>query len=884
MSSYKYKFSIIMAVYNAEKYLEEAVLSLVNQTIGFDATQIILVDDGSPDNSGAVCDMLKEKYPDNIVVVHKENGGVSSARNEGLLHIEGKYINCMDPDDILTENTLELVYDFFEKNYNACNVVGIPLIMFGDTEGPHYLNDKFARGTRLINLQKEVNFFQLSCSCAFIKHEIAKSLHFNENLTVAEDAQQMIRLLIDKPYLGVVAGCHYGYRKHSGSALSSGLKKCWYNDYIYSFILPSIEYAKEKYGYVPRFVQNALMSNLQWRLSEKARPINLDDNELLEYKKGLALCFKDFDDDIIMKQKHCSAEIRIDLISKKYDIKDFVTKTDDDIYIGFDSTTHSRLSNTTFCLDFLKITDDSIIISARKTFFTLGDKVDGGFIKIGDNKIMPSRTEYMNHGMFLGEAVTQDLILDFVIPKKLLKESNQLYFYSTICGITVENKNITLGQFFPIEKRYKNGYYFENGLLFNLRNACLEISRKRNARKNERRLTREIWKSNKLGERKAVIARALTRIYKFFHRKPIWIISDRVNKSGDNGEAFFRHLKKIKFKGAKYYYAISKCPSYYKMKKLGGVVDCSSLKYKILHLASDAIISAQADINVTNPFARYSQPYKDIITRKKFIFLQHGIIKDDLSEWLNKYNKNITGFICSVQKEYDSIVNGNYHYDENNVWLTGLARFDRLYNDEKKYITIMPTWRKYLMSHIDSHTGVWQEKPGFTESAYFTFYNNLINDERLLSCAKKLGYTICFMPHPNTITKIDLFTRNDSVKFYTIDDEYRDVYASSNLILTDYSSSIFDFVYLRKPIFYTQFDKEEFIKGEHAYVPGYFDYERDGFGEVAYDYESTVNLLIEYMENGCELKDKYRERIDSFFAFNDKNNCQRILDKILELK
>ena len=880
---YKFKFSVIMAVYNVESYLEEAVNSLVNQTIGFDSIQVILVDDGSPDNSGAICDKLKERYPGNIVVVHKENGGVSTARNEGLKHIEGKYINCMDPDDILTENTLELVYNFFEANYNACNVAGIPIKMFGDTEGWHYLNDKFARGTRVINLQKEVNYFQLSCSCAFIKNEIAKAIHFDESLTVAEDAQQMIRILIDKPFLGVVTGCYYGYRKHAGSALSSGLKKCWYNDYIYSFILPSIEYAKKKYGYVPRFVQNALMSNLQWRLSEKTKPTNLDESELAQYKKGLELCFKEFDDDIIMKQKHCSVENRIALISTKYQEKDFVTKATDDIFMGFDSFCHSKLSNTTFSLDFLEITDKEIKLSARKTFISLGGRVTGGFIKLGENVINTTDIEYMKHGSFLGDAVTEDAIFSFVIPIELLKKENQLCFYAICDGITVENKNINFGAFFPFEKRYKSSYYFENGLLFKLDGHCLVISKAKNAKKCEGRLLKEIWKSNKLGERKAVFARILARIYKLFVRKPIWIISDRVNKAGDNGEAFFRHLKNIKFKGAKYYYAIGKCPSYYNMKKLGGVLDCHSLKYKIIHLACDCVISAQADINVYDPFAHYSQPYKDILTRKKFIFLQHGIIKDDLSDWLNKYNKNITGFICSVKQEYDSIVNGNYHYDEKNVWLTGLARFDRLYNDEKKYITIMPTWRKYLMSHIDTQTGIWQEKPGFKDSVYFNFYNDLINDKRLLDVAKKHGYTICFMPHPNTITKIDLFTHNKDVKFYTVDDEYREVYAQSNLILTDYSSSIFDFVYLRKPIFYAQFDKEEFIKGDHAYVPGYFDYERDGFGEVVYNYDATVNMLIEYMENGCTLKDKYRERIDSFFAFNDKSNSQRILDKILKL-
>ena len=67
------------------------------------------------------------------------------------------------------------------------------------------------------------------------------------------------------------------------------------------------------------------------------------------------------------------------------------------------------------------------------------------------------------------------------------------------------------------------------------------------------------------------------------------------------------------------------------------------------------------------------------------------------------------------------------------------------------------------------------------------------------------------------------------------------------------------------------------------YTKGYFDYERDGFGEVEYDLESTVDRIIEYMENGCQLKDKYRERIDKFFAFNDQNNCQRVYEKIIEM-
>ncbi len=95
--------------------------------------------------------------------------------------------------------------------------------------------------------------------------------------------------------------------------------------------------------------------------------------------------------------------------------------------------------------------------------------------------------------------------------------------------------------------------------------------------------------------------------------------------------------------------------------------------------------------------------------------------------------------------------------------------------------------------------------------------------------------------------------------------------------MTDYSSVSFDFAYLRKPVIYARFDA-------YHYTEGYYDDERDGFGEVEYDLESTVDRIIEYMHNGCQLKPMYRERIDKFFAFNDKNNCQRVYEKIRELE
>lgn len=107
------KLSYIIPVYNVEKYLRQCVDSVLAQTM--DEYEIILVDDGSPDNCPAICDEYKEKYPDIVKVIHKENGGLASARNAGLEIACGKYIFFVDSDDFLVEDRVSELYEKAES-------------------------------------------------------------------------------------------------------------------------------------------------------------------------------------------------------------------------------------------------------------------------------------------------------------------------------------------------------------------------------------------------------------------------------------------------------------------------------------------------------------------------------------------------------------------------------------------------------------------------------------------------------------------------------------------------------------------------------------------------------------------------------------------------
>lgn len=104
--------SIIIPVYKTEKYLEAAVHSVLNQT--YKDIEIILVDDGSPDNSPELCDKLAEKY-NSIKVIHKENGGLSSARNAGIENAIGEYLYFLDSDDTIINCAIEDMVEIIEN-------------------------------------------------------------------------------------------------------------------------------------------------------------------------------------------------------------------------------------------------------------------------------------------------------------------------------------------------------------------------------------------------------------------------------------------------------------------------------------------------------------------------------------------------------------------------------------------------------------------------------------------------------------------------------------------------------------------------------------------------------------------------------------------------
>ena len=338
----------------------------------------------------------------------------------------------------------------------------------------------------------------------------------------------------------------------------------------------------------------------------------------------------------------------------------------------------------------------------------------------------------------------------------------------------------------------------------------------------------------------------------------------------DNGMHLFKYSIKQNEKGIKKYFIIDKkSQDYEKMKKIGPTIAYHSIKHRVLGLFAEKIITSHPDNNYIYAFWGHYPNFAGLL-KSSTLFLQHGITLNNISTWLNKYDKNLDFLLTASKKEYDSLFNYYYNYEKDIIHLLGFPRFDNLKNEKTKTILLMPTWRRYL-NHENKNT--------ISTSRYFKTYNSLINNPKLIEIAKKYDYKIIFRPHPHAYEFIELFDENEYVKIDHERESYQELFKKGALLITDYSSVAFDFAYLKKPVLYYQYGEDYHFNLEESY----FDYETMGFGEICDNENDLIELIVEYIETDCIMKDKHAKNVDDNFIFTDKNNCKRVHEAIKEV-
>lgn len=232
------KISIIVPVYKSEKYLSECVESILNQS--FRDLEIILVDDGSPDDSPAICDKYAES-DERVRVVHKENRGVSTARNAGLEIATGDYVTFVDSDDFIEPNMYERMA--FVASENNCDVVLCDCVKdFGDRSEvySHDIRSGFYDRKQLeeeyfphLLMMENVEYPATISNCLLLfRRNLANDVRYLEGVRYSEDLLFGAQLLYRaNSFFYMKNEAYYHYRMNPDSATHKFVSDKW-NDYV----------------------------------------------------------------------------------------------------------------------------------------------------------------------------------------------------------------------------------------------------------------------------------------------------------------------------------------------------------------------------------------------------------------------------------------------------------------------------------------------------------------------------------------------------------------------------------------------------------------------------------------------------------------------------
>ncbi len=844
------KMSVIVPVYNSEKYLNLCLDSLVRQTLDKSLLEVLLVDDGSTDRSGQIIDEYAKKYPF-FKCFHLENRGQSSARNYALKRAQGKYISFLDSDDAISENLLEKYVTFFDEHYEETDLVTCRVTRVNEDGSYIKLHNRY-------NTLNETKVYDLNDSeYIYIAHSsmniCIKNL-FENNITFdacswQEDMRLCIAIIKQKQTLGFVADCDYFYYQHPGSTAGN-----LHGYYIFELITSFWENLFAEYPiYVPDFIQGYFLNDFEWKTrGNKLMPYHYPPEQFAEAERRISALIDRLDDDVILNCPYLSAGRKSFVIHLKH--------ADDDTY-EYDEVPRAVIRK-------IAVDGNKIKIEGRLNTFMAEKDGFHAYLLCGDEK-KELKLSYSN--------ATPRFDSRIAYPHFEFAETVPLHTNQRICVVCEYGGfrytcKLTFSRFCAInEVRNKASM---GGCLVNMSGDNGFVVRK--MPRILRLLSCSRWHIRfALKHPKAFLLRLLSYL-----PAPgrIWLYSDR-DGFADNGYTQFKH-DFAKKDGVKRYYVTNSLKNkkdLFTPEERKYTVEWGTRKHHYLYFHAEKLMTAYIEEDVYTPFGKGPMRFYTDLHRPEVVYLQHGVMHADLSH-LYSYE------ICSADKVVISSdfekekLSGKYNYKPEQLLLTGMPSLDLVSKSEsERKIMFSPSWRKNLIGAYKNgvrHTA----DEVFLKSVFYNETQKFLNSPRLAELLERYDYTLDFKNHP-IFEPYNKYISSDCDRVHIVSGS-ADL-AKYALMITDFSSIVFNFVYLGRPIVYFAPDYELFRSGmTHSYKRLDIPLE-DGFGPMTESADALLDELEALLKNGMKPDEKYIQRGASFFPYRD-SHCERLYRELMK--
>lgn len=877
---YKYLVSVIMPVYNVYDYVETSIQSLLNQTLDFSKNiELVLINDGSTDNSDEICKKYQSMYPDNVKYIVQENSGAVTARNNGIRNSSGKYLCFLDSDDTLNEVALEKLTSFFDKHYDEVDLVEYKIIPVKNgvkSKNLHYRYD-YLTDNGVYDLENNNNIFASVTTINYMVKNLGNKTHlFDNNILNHEDQKYSMDVIRSKMKIGYVDEAEYLYLQRPNSVTQSYFHAYYLFDATTKFWEDTFTSFNEK---VPRYYQALFLNDIIWKNNKDIlKPYQYEgkkyEQEFGRILKLLNMC----DDYVIMNHPLIDSYYKMYYLNLKNSTKLTPIEGDNTSNIGILNNNQLVYASSNAEVHFLtmKIIDDKIKIRAyiKSPIFILVDK--------------PELYLYISNKRVNKKIELRDSSFDYLKGKEKFTKT---YLFEIDLSIKDSPK---------IEFKVKTGsslldtkFYFEDKTIFSDDLLRYEYHRygykyitDGNAIYISKASKKETNKYNKCLEIKYFIndkKRWLTRLIAkmFYIKKEVWLYYDCKGVKKDNGYYQFIHdLEKTD--GVKRYFVTTHnkndIKELFNRKQRKHLIKFNSIKHKFYYLYANKVITAYVEQNNCSPYTKKSfLNYIDISKNPEIIYLQHGVLHAHMP-W--KYSIDrllIDKEVVSTSFEKNNLMK-NYSFAKHNLIESGMPRYDYVDQDKKakNVILFAPSWRNYL---IGKQGNEWVDNDElFLNSSFYKETQKFLNSPELKKLLKKYNYILDFKLHPifkryEHHYKID----NDNVILGTgnyNNDDYK-------VFITDYSSFVFDFVYLKRAIVYFFPDYDMFKAGLNIYREIDLPFE-EGFGEFCETSDKLLNRLEIILKNNGFDEKKYQMRSKDFFLYYDNNQCDRIYDEIIK--